>query len=66
MYLPFSLLGLPWESPNHKMQALLGRQKGIMVPGVPCVETGDENATLLATLQVLGLTIVNAASEISE
>ena len=31
------LLGLPWESPSLKMQAVPGRQKGVMVPGVPCV-----------------------------
>ena len=26
------------------MQAIHGHQKGVMVPGVPCVETGDESA----------------------
>ena len=39
------LLGLPWESPSHKMQADVGRQKrgggGVMVPGVSCVESGN-------------------------
>ena len=35
------LLGLPLESPSNKMQAVLKRQKGVMVPGVPCVNRGN-------------------------
>ena len=51
---------LPWESPSHKMQAVLSHQKdggeGVIVPGVPSVDRGNwerEHDIFLSICQIL-------------